>query len=259
MSRFQLSLNVDNVDASVQFYSKLFNVAPAKHRPGYANFVVEDPPLKLVIIENEGTSGSINHVGIEFETGTQVAHEAERIESIGLPVVVDETHTCCFATQDKAWTRDEDGVPWELYTVVADAADFGANPHDQGQLDQLLPQVDAAELREALMDPAVLVIDAQGDGQFETGHVPGALNFSLDAVVEQAAAQIDDLDQRVILYCTDEACLGSEFIGTQLVEAGYTNVGRFAGGVAGWLDAGGSVTTTADLPLTSDLTPADDR
>lgn len=129
MSRFQLSLNVDDVQASVDFYTKLFGVGPAKQRDGYANFVVEDPPLKLVVIENEGQPGSINHVGVEFETADAVAAETERVGAAGLSVEVDDRHTCCFATQDKAWIRDADAVPWELYTVVAETDHFGAAPH----------------------------------------------------------------------------------------------------------------------------------
>ncbi len=234
MSRFQLSLNVDDVDASVQFYSKLFGVGPVKHREGYANFVVADPPMKLVVIENEGAPGSINHVGIEFSTSDEVAAETQRVASLGLSVEVDDPHTCCFATQDKAWTQDSDGVPWELYTVVADTAGFGASPRGGTPLDTMLPPVSVEELERALADPDVVVIDAQGSGGFEAAHLSGAIDFSLDDVAGQAGTAIAGPDQRVIVYCTDTDCLGAEFVGTQLVEAGFTNVGRFPGGVSEW-------------------------
>ncbi|NOX28492.1 MAG: glyoxalase/bleomycin resistance/dioxygenase family protein [Actinobacteria bacterium] len=138
MSRFQLSLNVKDVDAAVEFYTKLFGVGPAKHRAGYANFAIEDPPLKLVVIE-DGEPGSINHVGIEYDSGEAVVAETERVASLGLPVVIDDAHTCCFATQEKAWARDNDGIPWELYTVVADTEEFGAAPQREAPLDELLP------------------------------------------------------------------------------------------------------------------------
>lgn len=238
MSRFQLSLNVENVDASVEFYTKLFGVQPAKHRDGYANFVVADPPLKLVIIEKEGTPGSINHVGIEFESSAEVAARTEQVAAAGLPVEVDDPHTCCFATQEKAWTQDVDGTPWELYTVVADAAAFGASPRGGTPIDVMLLPVDFAEIEAALDDDAIVVIDAQGPGGFEREHIPGAISFGLDTVPEQAAEAIGDVDRRVIVYCTDVDCLGAEFVGTLLVEAGYTNVGRYPGGVAGWIRAG---------------------
>lgn len=238
MSRFQLSLNVDDVEASVEFYSRLFGVAPAKHEPGYANFVVDDPPLKLVVIEGEGQPGTLNHLGIELASGGEVAAETDRVAAAGLPVHVDERHTCCYATQDKAWTRDRDGIPWELYTRVADTAHFGADPHADTHVDDLLPPVTREEVQSALDDPDTVVIDAQGDGMFEQAHLPGAIDFGLDDVVGQAAREINASDQRVILYCTDERCLGSEFVGTQLLEAGYGNVGRFAGGVAAWVEAG---------------------
>lgn len=235
MSRFQLSLNVDDVDVAVEFYAKLFGVAPDKQRPGYANFVVEDPPMKLIVIEDEGTPGTINHVGIEYADGSEVAAQTERIAETGLEVQVDDVHTCCYATQEKAWTLDADGVPWELYTVVADTEDFGANPH---ALDLLLPPVSIDQLANAVEDDRIVVIDAQGDGKFERDHIPGALNFQLDDVLGQAAAQLPDTSTPIVLYCTDSDCLGAEFVGTQLVEAGYTDVRRFPGGIAQWAEHG---------------------
>ena len=89
----------------------------------------DDPPLKLVVIENEGDPGTINHVGIEVEDTGAVAAATQRLVERGLPFKVDDTHTCCYATQDKVWTQDPDGVPWETYTVVAEAEEFGARAH----------------------------------------------------------------------------------------------------------------------------------
>lgn len=129
MSLFQISINVRDVEAAVGFYSKLFGVEPAKQRPGYANFVVTDPPLKFIVIEDEGEPGTINHVGIEVADTEAVVAATHRLAELGLPFKVDDTHTCCYATQDKVWTQDPDGVPWETYTVVADTADFGARAH----------------------------------------------------------------------------------------------------------------------------------
>jgi len=237
MSRFQLSLNVADVDAAVDFYTKLFGTAPAKHRAGYANFVVENPPLKLIVVENEGVPGSINHVGIEYATGEDVAAETRRVEATGLAVELDDPHTCCYATQEKAWTRDVDGVPWELYTVVADTTNFGASPRGGTPVDIVLPPVSIDELRDGLTDPDVVVIDAQGPGKFDDAHIAGAVDFALDDITGQAERAIGDLDRRVIVYCTDQDCLGAEYVGTLLVQAGYTNVGRFPGGVAGWREA----------------------
>lgn len=129
MSLFQLSINVRDVDAAVEFYTKLFGVGPAKQRPGYANFVVADPPLKFIVIENEGEPGTINHLGVEVADAEAVVAATHRLAELGLAFRVDETHTCCYATQDKVWTSDPDQVPWETYTVVADTADFGARAH----------------------------------------------------------------------------------------------------------------------------------
>jgi catechol 2,3-dioxygenase-like lactoylglutathione lyase family enzyme len=129
MSRFQISINVADADAAVGFYSKLLGVEPAKRQPGYANFVVADPPLKLIVIEGEGEPGTINHVGIEVADTEAVVAATHRLAELGLPFKVDDTHTCCYATQDKVWTQDPDGVPWETYTVVEHADHFGARAH----------------------------------------------------------------------------------------------------------------------------------
>lgn len=129
MSLFQLSLNVRDVEVAVEFYTKLFGVGPAKQRPGYANFVVADPPLKFIVIENEGVPGSINHLGFEVADTDAVVAATHRLAELGLPFKVDDTHTCCYATQDKVWTSDPDSVPWETYTVLAATEEFGATAY----------------------------------------------------------------------------------------------------------------------------------
>ncbi len=128
MSRVQLALNVANIDAAVEFYTKLFGAEPAKRRPGYANFAIEIPPLKLVLFETadargHGIAGALNHLGIEVETPEEVQEAALRLSAEGLRPEVHESTTCCYAVQDKAWVNDPDGAPWEVYTVLADAAD----------------------------------------------------------------------------------------------------------------------------------------
>jgi lactoylglutathione lyase len=121
MSRVQLALNVDDIDAAVAFYSQLFQVEPAKRRPGYANFAVEEPALKLVLIENPGQGGSLNHLGVEVASTDEVAAAAKRLAAEGLAVDVEEGTTCCYAVQDKVWATGPGGERWEVYTVLADA------------------------------------------------------------------------------------------------------------------------------------------
>jgi len=126
MSRVQLALNVSDIDVAVDFYSKLFGAEPAKRRPGYANFAIAEPPLKLVLIENpagrgEGATGALNHLGVEVESAAQVEQAARRLSDEGLDPDVQESTTCCYALQDKAWVNDPDGAPWEVYAVLADA------------------------------------------------------------------------------------------------------------------------------------------
>ena len=121
MSRIQLALNVADLDEAVDFYSKLFATKPAKVRPGYANFAVADPPLKLVLIEDATQApGSLNHLGVEVETGEEVAAAQERLAGAGLATAVEDQVACCYAIQDKVWVDGPGGAPWEIYTVLAD-------------------------------------------------------------------------------------------------------------------------------------------
>jgi catechol 2,3-dioxygenase-like lactoylglutathione lyase family enzyme len=126
MSRIQLALNVSDIDEAVEFYSKLFGTQPAKRRPGYANFVIADPSLKLVLLEDHtarghGPLGALNHLGVEVETPDDVTAATARLHDEGMATEVEEQTTCCYAVQDKVWVSDPDGAPWEVYTVLADA------------------------------------------------------------------------------------------------------------------------------------------
>jgi catechol 2,3-dioxygenase-like lactoylglutathione lyase family enzyme len=121
MSRLQLALNVNDIDAAVDFYSTLFNTAPAKRRPGYANFAVADPPLKLVLFENPDQTGTLNHLGVERESMEEVEAEADRLEAAGIALDVEGEVVCCYARQDKHWVTGPDGQRWENYVVLADA------------------------------------------------------------------------------------------------------------------------------------------
>jgi len=126
MSRVQLALNVSDLDEAIAFYSKLFGTEPAKLRPGYANFAIADPPLKLVLMEDveargSGVAGALNHLGVEVGSTDDVAAATGRLSDDGLDTVTEEQTTCCFAVQDKVWVNDPDGAPWEVYTVLDDA------------------------------------------------------------------------------------------------------------------------------------------
>ena len=125
MSRTQLALNVDDVDAAITFYTKLFGIAPAKVEPGYANFTVDDPALKLVLIENPGHGGTLNHLGVEVDSSDTVHAEIARLTDAGMFAEEEIGTTCCFATQDKVWVTGPGGERWEVYTVLADADTFG--------------------------------------------------------------------------------------------------------------------------------------
>ncbi len=137
MARVQLALNVRDVDEAVAFYSKLFDAEPTKRRPGYANFVVSEPPLKLVLIESadvrgDGVAGALNHLGVEVDSPSEVSGATERLTGAGLDTLTQDSTTCCYAVQDKVWVHDPDGAPWEVYTVLADAPEAGGLQGDSG-------------------------------------------------------------------------------------------------------------------------------
>ncbi|MGH2740512.1 MAG: ArsI/CadI family heavy metal resistance metalloenzyme [Actinomycetota bacterium] len=121
MLRVQLALNVESIETAVDFYRRLFSAEPAKIRPGYANFALDEPPLKLVLIEKKGAGTRLNHLGVEVGSEADVRAAEGRLAREGL-ATASEKGTCCYAVQDKVWVNDPDGAPWEVYTVVADAS-----------------------------------------------------------------------------------------------------------------------------------------
>ena len=144
MSRVQLAINVSDLESSIAFYSDLLSVEPAKVREGYANFVVEDPPLKLVLIQQRaargsGIAGALNHLGIEVETADQVAMSAARLSERGMSIDLRQRTTCCHALQDKVWVDGPDDARWEVYTVLADAVASETDDGDACCSTSLLP------------------------------------------------------------------------------------------------------------------------
>jgi catechol 2,3-dioxygenase-like lactoylglutathione lyase family enzyme len=140
----QLALNVADLEASVAFYSRLFGSEPHKRRPGYANFAIADPPLKLVLFEvtaderGTGVAGALNHLGVEVADPQAVARHTERLRGEGLDTLEEIDTTCCHALQDKVWVHDPAGAPWEVYTVKDD------NPATDGDLELLDVSSDGA-------------------------------------------------------------------------------------------------------------------
>jgi catechol 2,3-dioxygenase-like lactoylglutathione lyase family enzyme len=120
VSRVQLALNVSDLEAAVAFYSALFATEPAKRRPRYANFAIDDPPLKLVLFEGAGQGGSVNHLGVEADSTEAVTAAQRRLAGHGLATASEEQVSCCHALQDKVWVDGPDGAAWEVYTVLAD-------------------------------------------------------------------------------------------------------------------------------------------
>jgi catechol 2,3-dioxygenase-like lactoylglutathione lyase family enzyme len=128
--RIQLALNVSNLEEAVRFYEKMFGVPVNKRKPGYANFAIDEPPLKLVLFETPGAPERLNHLGVEvFENG-HVTAATERLKAAGLVDRVEDETTCCYATQSKVWAKDPDGARWEWYRVLGDSETFGKPARD---------------------------------------------------------------------------------------------------------------------------------
>jgi catechol 2,3-dioxygenase-like lactoylglutathione lyase family enzyme len=147
--RVQLALNVNDLGESVAFYSKLFGTEPAKLRPGYANFALTEPPLKLVLLENPGQGGTLNHLGVEVGGTEAVVSEQDRLAATGLASVEERDTTCCYAKQDKFWVQGApDGERWEVYTVLEDSNTFWGQDGGRGW------EATEAELDAAAAGPA---------------------------------------------------------------------------------------------------------
>ena len=148
MSRVQLALNVAELDPAIEFYTQMFRTEPHKVRPGYANFEVEDPPLKLVLIENGSAAAPLNHLGVEVDTSGEVHAETQRFGGLGLDLEIEDGVVCCHAEQDKVWVSDPSGTRWEVYTVTDDqpAASYASRAAN------LIPLLDASVGEEAIED-----------------------------------------------------------------------------------------------------------
>jgi catechol 2,3-dioxygenase-like lactoylglutathione lyase family enzyme len=124
--RLQLALNVENLDEAVDYYSTLFGTPVNKRKPGYANFAIDQPPLKLVLFENPNADERLNHLGVEVFENEAVVAATERLKAAGMADRVEDGQTCCYATSDKVWSTDPQGMRWEWYRVLADSDGFGA-------------------------------------------------------------------------------------------------------------------------------------
>jgi catechol 2,3-dioxygenase-like lactoylglutathione lyase family enzyme len=123
--RVQLALNVSDLEAAIDFYSKMFGVPVHKRKPGYANFVVENPPLKLVLFEVPDASERINHLGVEVFEDEDVSAATQRLREHGMDHLIQDESTCCYAKQNKVWAREPEGLRWEWYRVIEDSDTFG--------------------------------------------------------------------------------------------------------------------------------------
>ena len=124
MSRVQLAINVENLEEAIDFYSRLFDTVPAKVQPGYANFAIVDPPLKLVLFENQGKGGSINHLGVEVQTTEEVLTTEDRLSRADMVTTGIDATQCCYAEKTEVWVDGPDGVRWEWYVKHADSDQF---------------------------------------------------------------------------------------------------------------------------------------
>ncbi|GAB3805363.1 ArsI/CadI family heavy metal resistance metalloenzyme [Micromonospora zhanjiangensis] len=156
MSRVQLALRVADLEGSIAFYAKLFGTEPAKRRPGYANFAIDEPPLKLVLLEGvPDQPTALDHLGIEVFDGAEVTAATDRLAEAGLITLTENDTTCCYALQDKVWVRGPGDEPWEVYVVKGDADRYGASARSRPGADDDCACGDTtgpAEQRPAVVD-----------------------------------------------------------------------------------------------------------
>ena len=133
--RLQLALNVNDIDQAVEFYSKLFDTEPAKRKPGYANFAIANPPLKLVLFEVQDAEERLNHLGVEVFEAEDVTEATERLKRAGLADLVEDEETCCYAKSDKVWAIEPQGLRWEWYRVLEDSETFFADASEPAPTD----------------------------------------------------------------------------------------------------------------------------
>lgn len=126
--RLQLALNVKDLDAAVDFYSKMFGTEVNKRKPGYANFAIEEPPLKLVLFELPDAPERLNHLGVEVFEDEEVSTATDRLREAGMDTLVEDETTCCYAKANKVWATEPDGMRWEWYRVIEDSKTFGEDP-----------------------------------------------------------------------------------------------------------------------------------
>ena len=117
---FHVALYVKDIEAAVARYSKLLGLGPAKVRHDYAKFEIADPPV-ILSLNVGGEPGTVSHLGIRYPGTGDVASEMARTKREAVELLQQEGTTCCYAKADKFWVRDADGMPWEMYTLLADA------------------------------------------------------------------------------------------------------------------------------------------
>lgn len=142
MSRIQLALRVADLEKSVAFYTALFGTEPAKQRPGYANFAIAEPALKLVLIEGDAGTGAptvMDHLGVEVNSTEAVDAAADRFKTSGLATFEESDSDCCYAVQDKVWVHGPGNEPWEVYVVKGEGA----------SLDKAVPAAPATDAAQA--------------------------------------------------------------------------------------------------------------
>jgi catechol 2,3-dioxygenase-like lactoylglutathione lyase family enzyme len=179
MSRIQIALNVSDIDTAVEYYSAYFGAMPAKRRPGYANFSIAEPPLKLILVENpdargEGTAGALNHLGVEVEGTDHVLEATRRLTDLGLVTATEDQTACCFAVQDKVWSHDPDGAPWEIYTVTA-TSDVGTRTGTAADPRANETRGDPTSTSESA-DPELHAVPLPSPGERTTTPVDGSTN-----------------------------------------------------------------------------------
>jgi catechol 2,3-dioxygenase-like lactoylglutathione lyase family enzyme len=134
MKRFHVHVAVDDLDANVRFYSTVFGAQPTVQKPDYAKWMLEDPRINFAVSQR-GTKPGIDHLGFQVDSDEELAALRKQVASAEIAALDQADATCCYARSDKYWIADPQGIAWETYRTLGDAAIYGsgnAQPVESG-------------------------------------------------------------------------------------------------------------------------------
>ena len=126
MKRLHVHVSVDDLAHSIRFYSTLFAAEPAVTKPDYAKWMLDDPRVNFAISTRGGRTG-LDHMGIQVETTGELQEVYGRLQQADRPVLEEGATTCCYATSEKSWIADPQGLAWEAFLTTGESTVYGVD------------------------------------------------------------------------------------------------------------------------------------